>query len=548
MAARQVQHHGSSALRRRRGAKRGAVVSAVRVQHVLYFLVGMTLFAAFVLVLFLLTSNISHNNTTFIQGSSILRRRHVKKVIIPNVDNVHNSLAQDIINSLECESLQNPKLMRNNDDPNLEDEDEDDDKNPRRRRRRRLDQGMDDFDLNDDKQQQQQQAPLMDDDVHIPMSDGETTSLNAKHAMCLVAGSPNLPSFIRKEGFSCDLMDKDKRQALLDTWSSARTQMSLSLIAKTLEMAQETSATILGHDFNIWMPAQDSSLEFLSNTLNDEESSRILRHLPLADPNSLFVDVGSGLGLTTLTVAKEYPATHILSIEPASPSWLLQQLNLICNLVQHDRATPVLAGVGASPRLPHGMAKVLWRPSQTRLTRTWTSRNETSPDDDLELVIHLRRLWSIVAEYVADNNLQDVNKITTRVLNLDCEGCEYNVVPSMSQTEELDYYTHLIGTTGVHWGYIPVDKLPSSKRAETTHKILCGHYDYARQSIECCAFPTLSVKGIFNQQEKLTVQDVAGDLCRGFDEFAETKLLFASNDDYGWMELSSKSDAVVDEK
>ena len=95
-------------------------------------------------------------------------------------------------------------------------------------------------------------------------------------------------------------------------------------------MAQESSATLLGHDLNIWMPAQDSSLEFLSNTLNDESSS--IRNLPLEDENSLFIDVGSGLGFTTLAVAKEYPRTHILSIEPASPSWLLQQLNLICNL------------------------------------------------------------------------------------------------------------------------------------------------------------------------------------------------------------------------
>ena len=40
--------------------------------------------------------------------------------------------------------------------------------------------------------------------------------------------------------------------------------------------------------------------------------------------------------------------------------------------------------------------------------------------EDLELLIHLRRLRSIVAEYTADY-LEDVD-ITTRVLNLDCEG------------------------------------------------------------------------------------------------------------------------------
>ena len=116
----------------------------------------------------------------------------------------------------------------------------------------------------------------------------------------------------------------------------------------------------------------------------------------------------------------------------------------------------------------------------------------------------------------------------------------------MSEKEQ-SFYTHMIGTTGVHWGYIPVDKLPSSKRAETTHKVLCGHFDYARQCMECCAFPTLRVKGMryeHGDDTEQTVQDVSGELCRGFDKFAESKLLFASNDDYGWMELSSMSDVV----
>ena len=106
--------------------------------------------------------------------------------------------------------------------------------------------------------------------------------------------------------------------------------------------------------------------------------------------------------------------------------------------------------------------------------------------------------------------------------------------------QEFTSYTTMIGTTGVHWGYIPVDKLPSSRRAEQTHQRLCQHYDYARQCIECCAFPQLTTVQL-DAKTKMTVQQASGDLCQGFDAFAQEKLLFASNDDYGWTELSSMS-------
>ena len=79
--------------------------------------------------------------------TNILRRRHVKKLPIPDTDNVHNSLAQDIINSLGCESLQNPTLMRNNDD-GLDDDDEEQDAYNEKNNQRRLDQVTDDFEFN----------------------------------------------------------------------------------------------------------------------------------------------------------------------------------------------------------------------------------------------------------------------------------------------------------------------------------------------------------------------------------------------------------------
>jgi len=46
------------------------------------------------------------------------------------------------------------------------------------------------------------------------------------------------------------------------------------------------------------------------------------------------------------------------------------------------------------------------------------------------------------------------------------------------------------------------------------------------------------------EQTPMTVKQVAGNLCEGFNEFAEKKLLYASNDDYGWTELSSMSEVA----
>ena len=509
-------------LGRRRGASHK---SAFHTQYILYLLMGVTLLAAFIVVFILLPSK-----STTASGAGLLFRRHRKKPI-KEADNVHNSLAMDIITSLKCQELQDPALMRNIDDPmddNVESE----------QQRRRL--AADDFGAQGEANENNN--PL-DDDMNEDPLGGVPVAVNAKHFMCLVAGSPNLPSFIHTEAFHCNDALGAKRPALLEIWSLARTRMSLDLLKKTLELAQETPTTLLDESFYIWAPAQDQSLEFLQHVLNDESSA--IRDLQLGK-DSLFVDVGSGLGLTTLVVARKYPQASILSIEPASPNWLLQNLNLVCNhnTLNSPVPMPILAGVG--PDKHNAMAKMLWRPSQTRLTRTWTSKNDTSPQD-LELVVTLRTLRSILAEFQAEQDTTHATT-TTKVMNLDCEGCEYNLIPAMSE-DEFSSWNSIIGTTGVHWGYIPMDKLPSSRRGETTHKRLCRHYDFARQCIECCAFPELKVLMVNGQEEEengevLTAKQVAGTLCDNFADFAERTNLHASNDDYGWTELSSMSEGV----
>ena len=130
------------------------------------------------------------------------------------------------------------------------------------------------------------------------------------------------------------------------------------------------------------------------------------------------------------------------------------------------------------------------------------------------------------------------------------EGCEYNLVPSLSD-EDFDSMRVVMG--GIHWGYIPESRLPSSDRGKRTHGRLCQHENFARTAKECCDFPNLQVKssnaGEILEQEgnafppkQSVVRDVAGDLCNGFSTWAAEHHLHTITSDAGWFKLSSIAD------
>jgi FkbM family methyltransferase len=391
-------------------------------------------------------------------------------------------------------------------------------------------------------------VPQMDDitGVGVGGGGGGWVDLSAKHLFCLAA-SENPPAEVQKE-FLCDAAGR-KRKALLELWSAARAQMQDSVFLKVLDLAREhPSKELLGRTYNIWAPNLDDGLSFMIDSLNSEKDvdNGGLHGLDEAlGPGKMFVDVGSCLGMTCLAINSKYPGTKIVSLEPAAPNWLLQELNLRCNL-DHDEFKNfhvVLAGVGPNTEDEDNMmAKLMWRPTATTSTRAWTPADEHK-SDDIELVVRLRRLKSILAE--ADVFGDDID-----VMNVDCEGCEYNLIPALTE-EEFDAIPTVMG--GVHWGYIPTNKLPSSARGKTTHERLCSHENIARVTKECCAFPDLAVKSsvpgeVLVKEDKgfppreSTVTDVINDgLCDDFSTWAADHFLHDVQDDWGWFELTSQA-------
>ena len=393
-----------------------------------------------------------------------------------------NAIAKDILDTLDCATLFNISTSSNPDEVF----------GRRRRRRRRLDEeesaaaqhgddggfldpppdnnngfnddpnvggdgggvggGLDD----DERTNEGGVGGELDDDVMNGEMAGDWNyvQVTAKHLFCVAAYDTRAPKEVTDQ-LQCDA-ENTKRQTLLDLWSAARAQFpSSELLVKVLDAAKEqTNQLLLERMYHLWAPDMDDGLSYMLGSLNDETNidhgmpvrnlkENLIPDQPGSQKRKLFVDVGSCTGLTTLAVNHLYSGTKIVSIEPAHPNWLLQELNIRCNL-SHDELRNihvVLGGVGPNTEDEDNlMGKVLWRPKATTSTRAWTPREEHG-EDDIELVIKLRRLSSLLAE--ANVYGQPID-----VLNVDCEGCEYNLVPAMTE-EEFDAIPAVIGS--VHW-------------------------------------------------------------------------------------------------
>ena len=435
----------------------------------------------------------------------------------------------------------------------------------------------------------------------------------AQHLFCVAAASAGTSSSTTRiptetlkywtEQIYCPLSELSQT-TLLELWSQARTELTQQdVLLQILKGSIEHSRNLLGRPLQLWAPTSDDGLEYELANLNDDEGTT--NHGGLGDglldgDNSAegghqrtFVDVGSCLGLTSMAVAILYPHTRIVSIEAAAPNWLLQELNWNCNAdvlfppkqsnkqgsedngdtssseyTYESSVQVILGGVGpsspetdtvshhdvnhhhASHLSKEQLAKFLWRPQVTTSTRSWTPASERLPSD-VELLVKLKSWKALLAE--ADIfNMSDID-----VLNVNCQGCEYNLVPALTSAE-FEAIPTVLGA--VHWGYIPMEKLPSSKRAALTHERLCQHEHFARNVKECCAFGDMTVRSrlageILVQEDEesrdearyvravypkpATVADLAGDLCDNFDEWAAGNHLYTVESDWGWFQISS---------
>ena len=473
----------------------------------------------------------------------------------------YNALALDILQTLDCHKLLNK--TKNTASQMINEEEEA--AAAVQRRRRRLDDFKDpgEGDNNPDPDEEPDKEGQWGDDA-VNFQEEEELTPTAKHLFCLAAfaSDDRKETAYWKDTIKCDATQA-AQQSLLDLWSTARGEMAPELLLQVLDMSFETTQTIAKKSLNLWAPRDDTGLQFMLDHVNDAEKTVDQGGLYGLEQNlgrgKVFVDVGSCLGTTSMAMALLYPGTQIVSVEVAAPNWLLQEVNFRCNAQAFDQMPRImLTGVGPA-HATTTFAKYTWKPDQVTTARAWTKASEIDMSKDVELSVRLRPWHSILAEAELLHNTADKSDYHIDVLNVDCGACEYNLIPSMTDSE-FDSITTVMG--GVHWGYIPRSKLPSSVRGKETHERLCKHENFARTAKECCEFPSLEVISSFPGHVLVeedaaaqggagsnhaigkagTVAAVAGHLCDDYQStWVHEKHVHEIESDWGWFQITASA-------
>lgn len=180
------------------------------------------------------------------------------------------------------------------------------------------------------------------------------------------------------------------------------------------------------------------------------------------------IDLGSNLGATIIMMARSSSrGLRILSVEAMPITWLYQNINLWINVredMENGKISTALAALGDQDGK---RVKFQFRADSLTSSRDWNPKSEDHRTT-MEVSLVTKRLDSLLAAH----NILETQPII--LLKLDCEGCEYDVIPGMGENM-LNRTLEVAGET--HIGdMLRSGRKPSRDKVVLTHGILCERW------------------------------------------------------------------------
>jgi len=173
---------------------------------------------------------------------------------------------------------------------------------------------------------------------------------------------------------------KASQQQLMELWTHLRTTVNndaalqVALTSGVLS-PHHSIGKYQGDPLHLWVPGQDVGVNQVIGELKRGDYGDFFSTLEQHGEKGLFLDGGSNLRFVTLLAALELAHTTIVAFEASSPTWILQQLNLVCNLSPQRLTTihSMLAALG-SREYECSFVEFEWRPTSTITGRNWDAR------------------------------------------------------------------------------------------------------------------------------------------------------------------------------
>jgi len=189
--------------------------------------------------------------------------------------------------------------------------------------------------------------------------------------------------------------------------------------------------TSLGHDVHLIQNPGDDSIP----RLRTEFTGAAGEHDPYAiatvsGENPLVLDAGGNIGFVSILAQKVHPKGQVIVFEPSPLTYFFLRCNLHINRVhvltsEELQARPLLPGVypvfgGLGAKLPVEYARL----NSDEAMRTKSQNTITELNKDGTIPIY--NLVSFLSRHGLENRQLDMVK-------LDCECCEYNVIPASEE-------------------------------------------------------------------------------------------------------------------